>query len=105
MIKTGWRVDITGTPHRYATSLLIHTRRCEDGVRRIESIAEVSGMEGTTPLLQDIFVYRRRGRQGRRLVGEFEATGIVPRMVEELREQGNDISLDIFHRRAGHDTK
>jgi pilus assembly protein CpaF len=84
-----------------ALDLLVHVRRCEDGVRRIESIAEVSGLEGATPLLQDVFVYRRRGRQGRRLIGEFTPTGIVPRLVEDLREQGNEISLDIFHKRAG----
>jgi pilus assembly protein CpaF len=87
-----------------AIDFLIHVRRCEDGVRRIESIAEVSGLEGATPLLQDIFTYRRRGRQGRRLIGEFAASGIVPRMIEELRDQGNEIALDIFHKRAGDDT-
>jgi pilus assembly protein CpaF len=87
-----------------AIDLLVHVRRCEDGVRRIESIAEVSGLEGATPLLQEIYSYRRRGRQGRRLVGEFAATGIVPRIIEELREQGNEISLDIFHVRAGDGT-
>ncbi len=87
-----------------AIELLVHVRRCEDGVRRIESIAEVSGLEGSTPLLQDVFVYHRRGRQGRRLVGEFSATGVVPRTIEELREQGNEISLDIFRKRAGDDT-
>ena len=86
-----------------AIEVLIHVRRCEDGVRRIESIAEVSGLEGVTPLLQDIFVFRRRGRQGRRLLGEFEATGVIPRMIEELRNQGNEIPLDMFHKRAGDD--
>jgi pilus assembly protein CpaF len=87
-----------------AIELLVHVRRCEDGVRRIESIAEVSGLEGATPLLQDVFVYRKLGRQGRRLVGEFSATGIVPRMIEELRNQGNEISLDIFQKPPGNDT-
>jgi pilus assembly protein CpaF len=87
-----------------AIDLLIHVRRCEDGVRRIESIAEISGLEGATPLLQEIFVFRRRGRQGRRLLGEFSATGVIPKIIEELRDQGNEISLDIFHKRAGDDS-
>ena len=38
-----------------ALHLIVHVRRFEDGVRRVESIAEIVGMEGTTPQLQDIF--------------------------------------------------
>ena len=82
-----------------AIQLLVHVRRFEDGVRRIETIAEMSGMESNTPLLQDIFVYRRRGRQGRRLVGEFAATGIVPHFVEELRQRGVDVPFEWFKKR------
>ena len=83
-----------------AIQLLVHVRRFEDGVRRIESVAELTGLEGNTPLLQDIFVYRRRGRQGRHLVGEFAATGIVPHFVEDLRQRGVEINLDWFKKRA-----
>jgi pilus assembly protein CpaF len=83
-----------------AIQLLVHVRRFEDGVRRIEGIAEMTGMEGNTALLQDVFVYRRRGRQGRRLIGEFQATGIVPHFVEDLRQSGTDVPLDWFQKRG-----
>jgi len=82
-----------------AIQLLVHVRRFEDGVRRIESLAEMTGMESNTPLLQDIFVYRRRGRQGRRVIGEFVATGIVPHYVEELRQRGIEVPYDWFKKR------
>ena len=84
-----------------ALQLLVHVRRHEDGVRRIDSIAEVTGMEGVTPLLQDLFVYRRRGRDGRKLVGDFVATGIVPRVVEELRHAGASMPLELFQKPRG----
>ena len=71
-----------------AIHLLVQVRRYDDGVRRIESIAEITGLEGLTPLMQDLFIFRRRGREGRRIVGHFTAMGVVPRMVEELREEG-----------------
>jgi hypothetical protein len=45
-------------------------------------------------------VYRRRGRQGRRVVGQFTATGIVPRMVEELRDAGIDVPPALFQQAA-----
>ena len=49
-----------------ALHLIVHVRRYEDGVRRVESIAEITGMEGTTPQLQDIFRFERRGGAARR---------------------------------------
>ena len=79
-----------------ALQLIVHVRRYEDGVRRIESIAEISGIEGTTPQLQDIFRFERRGRRGRGIAGEFVATGIVPRLVEEMRERDIEIPVDLF---------
>ncbi len=81
-----------------AIQVLVHVRRYEDGVRRVESIAEITGIEGVTPLLQTIFEFRRRGRQDRRITGEFVATGVVPRMVEDLRDQGFQVPLEIFRR-------
>jgi pilus assembly protein CpaF len=79
-----------------ALQILVHIRRYEDGVRRIESIAEITGLEGVTPLLQDIFRFRRRGLQGRKVMGEFVPTGLIPRVVEEFRDQHVDIPLSLF---------
>jgi pilus assembly protein CpaF len=84
-----------------AIQLLVHVRRFEDGVRRIETISEMKGMEGATPLLQDIFVFRRHGRQGRRLTGEFQPTGIVPHYIEDLRQRGTEVPLEWFKKRVG----
>jgi pilus assembly protein CpaF len=82
-----------------AIHVLVHVRRFEDGVRRVEHVAEITGIEGTTPLIQPIFEFKRRGRQDRRVMGDFIATGIVPRAVEELRDQGVAVPLEIFDRR------
>jgi pilus assembly protein CpaF len=81
-----------------AIELLVHVRRHVDGVRRIDSIAEITGLEGVTPLLQEIFLFRRTGREGRKVIGEFEATGIVPRMMEDLRDAGITVPPAIFQR-------
>ena len=81
-----------------AIHLLVHVRRYDDGVRRIESVAEITGLEGLTPMMQELFAFRRRGRQGRRVLGHFTATGVVPRMVDELREEGMQIPAALFQR-------
>jgi pilus assembly protein CpaF len=81
-----------------ALHFVISVRRYEDGVRRVQTVSEVMGLEGTTPQLQDLFRFERRGRKGRIVLGEFAATGIVPRLVEELRERDIEIPLDLFHK-------
>lgn len=81
-----------------AIHFVVHVRRFDDGVRRVESVAELTGLEGNTPLMQEIFTFKRRGRQGRRVLGQFTATGVVPRMVEELREEGLAVPAQLFQR-------
>jgi len=82
-----------------ALDLIIHVRRYEDGVRRIESVVELIGMEGTTPQLQEIFRFERRGQQDRRILGEFDPTGIVPRVVDQLRPRGIEVPRELFHKK------
>lgn len=83
-----------------ALHVIVHVKRYDDGVRRVESIAEIAGMETGTPLLQDIYRFRQTGRAQRRVVGEFEPTGVVPRLVHELRERGIEVSMALFQRKA-----
>lgn len=79
-----------------AIQLIVHVRRCEDGVRRVQCISEITGMEGDTPQLQDIFLFQNRGRQGKRIAGEFVPTGIVPRVVEQMRAESHDVPMSLF---------
>jgi len=81
-----------------ALHFVVAVRRYEDGVRRVQAISEVTGLEGTTPQLQDLFRFERRGRKGRAILGEYVATGIVPRLVEELKEQDIDVPLELFRK-------
>ncbi|QDV12604.1 Putative conjugal transfer protein [Rosistilla oblonga] len=79
-----------------AVDLIISVRRYDDGIRRVEAISELTGMEELTPQLQEIFVFKQRGRKDRQIIGEYQPTGIVPRRVHDLRERGFDIPLEMF---------
>jgi len=81
-----------------ALHFILHVRRFEDGVRRVEAVSEITGLEGGTPLLQDIYRFQQTGRSGRKVVGTFVATGIVPRLAHELREKGVDVPVNIFQK-------
>src|SRR5262249_58994213 len=81
-----------------AIHFLVHVKRYEDGVRRVASIAEITGLEGLTPLTQELFRFERRGRKGRSVVGDFAALGVVPRLAEELRDRGIEMPMSLFQK-------
>jgi pilus assembly protein CpaF len=76
-----------------AIHLIIHMGRDHDGVRRILSIAEVSGMEVDTISLSEIFRFEKvPGAEG----GELVATGLVPRCIEKISDAGVRLSAALF---------
>jgi len=79
-----------------ALEIVVHVRRYEDGIRRVESVAEVVGLEGDTPLLNDLYNFKQRGREGRRVQGTFVPTGVVPRMAEIFRDRGTPLPGSLF---------
>jgi len=84
-----------------AIHLVVHVRRFEDGVRRVETVVEITGLEGEVPQTQTIFQFERAGRSGRLVKGEFRATGIVPRIVHDLRERGEEVPMQLFRKTPG----
>jgi len=85
-----------------ALNFIIHVRRFDDGVRRIERIAEVTGIESLTPQLQDLYVFQQTGRDANGICGEFQATGIIPRIAEVLLDRGVELpKQELFGRGSG----
>ena len=85
---------------RYTLGFEALARRVKEYPPR--KVAEITGLEGLTPLMQDLFLFHRRGRQGRRILGHFSATGVVPRMVDDLREEGDHEVREIAGRAEQH---
>ncbi len=80
-----------------AVDIIIQQNRFSDGSRRITSITEVTGMVGDVVQLAEIFRYQKKGFDSDgKIIGEFQATGLVPTFYESLREQGVDIDMGIF---------
>lgn len=79
-----------------AIEIIVQVRRYEDGIRRVQSISELVGMEGDTPQLQEIFRFVPRRRANRRIVGEFVATGVVPEVVRHMRSEEVEIPMSLF---------
>jgi len=82
-----------------AIHVVVHLARMADGSRKIVNISEITGMEGTTIVMQDIFKYERKGidKDGR-IIGEFAPTGVRPWFLEKFRVSGIDITPHMFER-------
>ncbi len=72
-----------------AVDLVIQVARLTDGTRRITSISEVTGMEGETVAMQEIFQFERVGIDPMgKVLGRFRNTGLRPRFAERLKQYG-----------------
>lgn len=72
-----------------AIDLVVHQSRFRDGSRKIVNISEIVGMEGDTVTIQDIFVFKPNGVDSAgRVAGQFVPTGIHPKVVEKIRNNG-----------------
>src|SRR5688500_7719125 len=80
-----------------AINLVVQVARLSDGSRRVTSISEITGMEGETITMQEIFMYERTGvdKEGQ-VIGRFKPTGIRPRFAERLKASGLQLPRVFF---------
>ena len=85
-----------------AIDLVVHQTRGADGVRRIQSILEVTGNEAGRLQTQEIFRYVQRSPAGGdsrgRVGGHFEACDAVPQFYDALAQAGWDLDYEGFAR-------
>ncbi|HWF88032.1 MAG TPA: CpaF family protein [Pyrinomonadaceae bacterium] len=80
-----------------AINLVVQVARMSDGSRRVTSISEITGMEGETITMQEIFQYERTGVDSQGVVlGRFRPTGIRPRFAERLKACGMQLPRVFF---------
>jgi len=96
---TGMRLSDRAMRQQIASAihLVVQVARMSDGSRRVTSISEITGMEGETITMQEIFKYERSGvdSQGQ-VLGRFKPTGIRPRFAEKLKACGLQLPRVFF---------
>jgi pilus assembly protein CpaF len=72
-----------------AIGMVVQVMRLSDGKRKVTHVTEIVGMEGQVVQMQDIFVFNRThtGPDGS-VHGEFRATGLRPRCLDEMGRRG-----------------
>jgi pilus assembly protein CpaF len=81
-----------------ALDVVLQVERHEDGKRRLVSIQEIVGMEGDIITMSELFRFDRRGLDDSgNVMGEYRATGVVPRFRETLERRGIACPLELFN--------
>lgn len=82
-----------------ALDVLVHLERMTGGGRKIVKIVEITSMEGDTICLHDIFSFNQTGVNDEgKAVGQFEACGVRPLLLDRLIARGAEIPRDLFNR-------
>ena len=80
-----------------AINVVVQVGRLSDGRRRVVSLSELTGMEGETITMQEIFRFKMTGRDSEGLmIGHFEATGIRPKFLNDAHAHGVELPSDLF---------
>lgn len=80
-----------------AVDLIIQISRLSDGSRKILSVTEVVGMQGETVTLQEIFRFKEEGLdKNRKIIGQFQAMGLIPSFIEEFDRKGINVPRTLF---------
>ncbi len=81
-----------------AINVIIHLNRFPDGKRKVVTISEITGMEGTAITMQDIFVFEQSGVDVMgKVFGEFRSTGIQSRYLERFQRRDIKLSPRVFN--------
>ena len=81
-----------------AITLVLQVSRLSDGTRKVTNISEITGVDETVISMHEIFTFHKKGISNGKVIGAFQATGIRPRFLEQLRISGVHLSNDLFDR-------
>ncbi|AXE63742.1 type II/IV secretion system protein [Hyphomonas polymorpha PS728] len=80
-----------------AVNFIVQATRLSDGSRKVISIAEITGMEGSVVQLQEIFKFERTGTSPEgKVLGHFAATGLRPKFMDEMERKGVFMPAGLF---------
>ena len=85
-----------------AINMIIQISRMPDGTRKLTSITEITGLEGSVITMQELFTYQRKGYdENGKVLGEFSSTGLRPKFTDRLYAYGVRLPADVFEVKKG----
>ena len=97
MAGVDFPVKVIRTQIASAMDLVIQLSRLKGGERKVTSIAEISGMEGDTVVMTEIFKFEQTGvSPDGKALGELRPTGIRPLFTPRLEAAGFKLGPEVF---------
>jgi pilus assembly protein CpaF len=82
-----------------ALHVIVHLERLTDGTRKLVSLQEITGMEGDTITLQEVFSFERMSIDpAGKVKGRFLFHGVRPRFVDKFAAMGITVPAGSFER-------
>jgi pilus assembly protein CpaF len=80
-----------------AINIIVHIARLADGTRKVNSLQEITGMEGNMITLQEIFSFQQTGiDEDGKVRGKFKIHDVRPRFMDKFKIVGIDVSSALF---------
>jgi pilus assembly protein CpaF len=80
-----------------AVTVVLQLQRLPDGKRRLVSVSEITGMEGETIQMQEIYRFvKDHTDDAGNIHGSFRATGLRPNFIKELKAYGIELPASHF---------
>jgi pilus assembly protein CpaF len=79
-----------------ALRVIVQLQRLPDGRRRVMSVCEITGMEGDIIQMQEIYRFVKEHADEHGIHGRFQATGVRPTFLQDLKAYGIDIPGNHF---------
>jgi pilus assembly protein CpaF len=80
-----------------AMDVVIHVARLTDGTRRVTSLQEITGMEGSVITMQEVFSFKQQTIDSKgRVRGRFLFHGVRPKFIEKFDALGMSLPRDMF---------
>ncbi|HSE77513.1 MAG TPA: CpaF family protein [Alphaproteobacteria bacterium] len=99
LAMAGFDIPVTSMRQQISSAIhvVVHLERQSDGKRRLGSVHEITGMEGSILTMQEIFKFQRQGvdAQGK-VLGQHRATGVRPKFMAYLGERGISVNAELF---------
>jgi pilus assembly protein CpaF len=84
-----------------AVDMIVQQARLRDGSRKVMNITEITGMEGDTVVMQDIFRFDEEGESEEgKVLGNFVPGGMRPNCEQRLRNYGFSLPSTMFMNRT-----
>jgi pilus assembly protein CpaF len=108
MQLSGFKITEKAMRQMISSSLdvIIQLARHTDGVRRMISLSEITGMESGVISMQDIFIFERHAVDDQeKVLGRFIATGVRPRFADRCKIFGVHLNDGLFSLPANYDLR